>query len=493
MYSTMESVDWNQIKPLESIYFEGSVVADSRKIKNGDIFIAYCGEYVDGRKFIPQAVARGAVAVIYQATSDFIAIDYGVPMYAVENLPRLAGIITSHLLHNISSNIKVLGVTGTNGKTSITQWLAQALDKLGEKSAVIGTNGNGFWHTLEKSTHTTPDAVSVQNLIKSYVQQKANYLSIEVSSHGIDQARVNGIEFDTVVFTNLTRDHLDYHHSFTNYFEVKKRLFYWNKLRHAVINIDDSYGQKLVAELKQNNPGLMISSYGFSDEATIYIEKANYSLEGMILTLSSPWGRVIINNSLLGAFNAQNLAATFGILCGLGYMPDKVAGVLNQIKPAKGRMQSIRYPDRPVVIVDYAHTPDALQNVLQSLAVFRNKRSKSGKIWCVFGCGGDRDSGKRPLMGHIAQEYADYCVVTSDNPRNEHPEKIIQDILPVKNSVLIEVDREKAIAYAIQNAKSEDIVLIAGKGHENYQEISGIRHYFDDLEIAQKYLEVEKK
>ncbi|MCV2503081.1 MAG: UDP-N-acetylmuramoyl-L-alanyl-D-glutamate--2,6-diaminopimelate ligase [Neisseriaceae bacterium] len=490
MHSTIESVDWHQVKPLENISFQGSIIADSRKIKNGDVFIAYRGEYVDGREFIPQAVAKGAVAIIYENTADFVATDYGVPMYAVENLPRLAGIITAYLLHNTDNIIKVLGVTGTNGKTSITQWLAQALDNLGEKSAIIGTNGNGFWHELKKSTHTTPDAVSVQNLIKSYSEQGANYLSMEVSSHGIDQARVNGIEFETVVFTNLTRDHLDYHHSFENYFEVKKRLFYWDKLRHAVINIDDSYGKKLVAELKQNNPNLIVNSYGFSDEAAIHIEKANYSLEGMTLNLNSPWGKVVISNALLGAFNAQNLAATFGVLCGLGYALDKVAEVLNQIEPAKGRMQTIRYPNQPVVIVDYAHTPDALQNVLQSLHGFRNQ---NGKIWCVFGCGGDRDSGKRPLMGQMAEVYADYSVVTSDNPRNENPEKIIQDILPVKNAVLIEADREKAIAYVIQNATQEDIVLIAGKGHENYQEIAGVRHHFDDLEIAQKYLEVDKK
>lgn len=489
MHSSMELIDWHDIEPLRNVFCDGALVTDSRQIKQGDWFVAYQGELLDGRHFIPQAIASGAVGIIYDNTPDFILANYQVPTFPIKNLRRISGIVAAILLHNANNPVKILGVTGTNGKTSITQYLAQTLGILGEKIAIMGTNGNGFLGQLTPSMNTTPDAVSIQNLIKNFSDSGTSFIAMEVSSHGIDQARVNGVIFNTAVFTNLTRDHLDYHQSFTNYFATKKQLFYWDGLQHALINIDDSYGKQLISELKKNNSKVTITSYGLAKNADIRIANITCSLAGIQLDLISPWGKINIKNTLLGMFNALNLAATFGALCHLGYTSDKVASALNQVQVVKGRMEAIRYPNQPVVIVDYAHTPDALQNVLISLKNLINL--ENGKIWCVFGCGGDRDKGKRALMGQISNQYADYSIITNDNPRSEDPTNIIQDILPVDNAILIELDRSKAIAYAIHTASVADIILIAGKGHETYQEIAGVRYHCDDGEIAQQFLHAQ--
>ncbi|KLT72971.1 UDP-N-acetylmuramoylalanyl-D-glutamate--2,6-diaminopimelate ligase [Neisseria arctica] len=457
--------------------------SDSRKIKPGDIFVACQGEYTDGRQFIPAAIANGAAFVFWDDDGTFAwPSEYAVSNQGIKDLKNRAGILAATVYDNFSDGLCAWGVTGTNGKTSISQWLAQAGSLLGEPTAVIGTVGNGFWGELEETTHTTPDPVSVQALLHRFIGQGAKNVAMEVSSHGLDQFRVNGVPFKTAIFTNLTRDHLDYHGSMAEYGETKARLFYWQGLQHAIINIDDEYGAQLVGRLKKDCPDLAVYSYGFNSQADIRISSFTASSDGMSVGLETPWGSGAISTRLLGRFNAQNLAACVGLLCANGYPLEKVLQVLAQIRPATGRMDCIMQPGKPLVVVDYAHTPDALE---KALATLNEIKTQDAKLWCVFGCGGNRDRGKRPLMGAAAAAGSDCVVVTSDNPRMEEPQDIINDILPaVAAPVLIEPDRRRAIEYAVSNAAPQDIILIAGKGHETYQDIQGQKHHFSDFEVA---------
>ncbi|MBF0804322.1 MULTISPECIES: UDP-N-acetylmuramoyl-L-alanyl-D-glutamate--2,6-diaminopimelate ligase [unclassified Neisseria] len=464
--------------------------SDSRKICPGDIFIACTGEYTDGRSFIPDAIRNGAAFVFWDDDGSFSWYPaWSVPNQGIKDLKNRAGILAAALYGNISDGLSVWGVTGTNGKTSITQWLAQAADILEGRPgscAVIGTVGNGFWGSLQETAHTTPDPVSVQTLLHSFKQQGARAVAMEVSSHGLDQARVNGVSFQTAVFTNLTRDHLDYHGSMEAYGEIKSRLFYWHGLQHAVMNADDAYGAGLAGRLKTEHPGLAVYRYGFAEHADIRITGFTASSDGMTVTLDTPWGAGECRTRLLGRFNAQNLAACVGVLCAAGYPLQHVLGALERIRPATGRMDCIMNTGKPLVVVDYAHTPDALE---KALATLQEIKPQGANLWCVFGCGGNRDKGKRPLMGFAAVAGADKVVVTSDNPRMEEPADIINDILPaVPDPEHIEADRRSAIGYAVKHAAAGDIILIAGKGHETYQDVQGEKHHFSDFEEAEKAL-----
>ena len=486
----MSNTPFNPL-PLQPLLQQGfsSIVADSRQVKQGDIFIAYQGEYADGRNYIQQAVDNGAEAVVYQADNIFVLPEnISVPCIGIENGRQFAGDIASFLLGEPSKKLDTIGVTGTNGKTSITQWLAQAFDLLGKKCAVIGTAGNGFMGDLKSTTHTTPDAVTVHNLFANFLKDNAQAVAMEVSSHGLDQYRVSGVAFDTAIFTNLTRDHLDYHGDMATYANTKRRLFYFDSLKHAVINTDDTFGLSLYTELKSQRPDLTVISYGFNENADIHIKHFQAALNGNVVELSSDWGDFAVKTALTGRFNAQNLAATAGALLLRDFTPAKVASVLANIRPARGRMERIKKDGKPLIIIDYAHTPDALEKALIAL---QELKTPDSRLWCVFGCGGDRDTGKRPLMGNIAEQNADCVVVTSDNPRSENPKQIIADILngiTNKNQIYLEANREQAIFYAVQNASDKDIILIAGKGHETYQEIQGVKHHFDDFEVAEKAL-----
>lgn len=461
--------------------------SDSRHVRSGDIFIACQGEYSDGRSYIPAAIANGAAFVFWDDDGTFQwHPDWNVPNQGIKDLKHRAGILAAQVYGNVSDGLKVWGVTGTNGKTSISQWLAQAADLLGGKCAVIGTVGNGFWGHLEDTTHTTPAPVDVQTLLHRFKQQGATAAAMEVSSHGLDQFRVNGVPFQTAVFTNLTRDHLDYHGTMEAYGEIKARLFYWQGLKHAVINVDDAYGAQLVGRLKAERPELAVYGYGFSEEANIRITDFAASSDGMHVTFQTPWGEGECRTRLLGRFNAQNLASCVGVLCADGHALADVLNALAQIRPATGRMDCIIESGKPLVVVDYAHTPDALEKALSTL---QEIKPQGADLWCVFGCGGNRDRGKRPLMGAAAVAGADKVVVTSDNPRMEEPQDIINDILPaVGQPQKVEADRKAAIEYAVAQAAASDIVLIAGKGHENYQDIQGVKHHFSDFEIAQAAL-----
>ncbi|WP_325320888.1 UDP-N-acetylmuramoyl-L-alanyl-D-glutamate--2,6-diaminopimelate ligase [Kingella oralis] len=463
--------------------------ADSRKIQPNDVFIACQGEYADGRDYIADAIANGASFVYWDDDGAFKwQPEWQVPNQAISDLKQRAGMLAAQAYDNLSGSLKIIGVTGTNGKTSITQWLAQAIDDLEHtpSCAIIGTVGNGFFGALQETTHTTPDPVAVQTLIHQFKQQGARSIAMEVSSHGLAQYRVNGVPFHTAVFTNLTRDHLDYHGSMAEYGAIKARLFYWQGLQNAIINSDDAFGAALAAELKRDNGSLKVYTYGFNEQADIRITHFAASHQGMSISLATPWGNGSAQTQLLGRFNAQNFAAALGALCTTGYDFQTALNALSHIRPATGRMDCIIQPNKPLVVVDYAHTPDALEKALTTL---REIRQPESQLWCVFGCGGDRDKGKRPLMGAVASQFADRVVVTSDNPRTEQPQAIINDILPaVPQPALVEPDRKAAIEQTIAQAQAQDIVLIAGKGHETYQDVQGVKHHFSDFEVAQDAL-----
>ena len=463
--------------------------SDSRKIQPNDVFIACQGEYADGRDYIADAIANGASFVYWDDDGAFQwQPQWRVPNQGISELKQRAGMVAAQAYNNFSGCLNAIGVTGTNGKTSITQWLAQAIDDLehAPSCAIIGTVGNGFFGKLQATTHTTPDPVAVQTLIHQFKQQGAKHIAMEVSSHGLAQYRVNGVPFRTAVFTNLTRDHLDYHGNMAEYGATKARLFYWQGLQNAIINSDDSFGAALAAELKRDQGSLKTYTYGFNEQADIRITHFATSHQGMSISLATPWGNGSAQTQLLGRFNAQNFAAALGVLCATGYGFQAALTALSRIRPATGRMDCIIQPNKPLVVVDYAHTPDALEKALTTL---REIRQPESQLWCVFGCGGDRDRGKRPLMGAVASQFADRVVVTSDNPRTEQPQAIIADILPaVPQPALVEPDRKAAIEQTIAQAQAQDIVLIAGKGHETYQDVQGVKHHFSDFEVAQEAL-----
>ncbi|QLG89435.1 UDP-N-acetylmuramoyl-L-alanyl-D-glutamate--2,6-diaminopimelate ligase [Chitinibacter bivalviorum] len=481
----LPAIDWNAIQALVA---GRNVVVDSRKVQPGDVFIAYQGEYVDGREYIADAVAKGAAAVIWEAEDFSWDATLTLPNLAVPALRNQVGILLARLLNNDVNPIPVVGITGTNGKTSIANWLAQAFNALGGKAGVLGTLGNGFVGQLQSSTHTTLDPVSLQQWLAKFRLEGATQIAMEVSSHGLVQARAHGVQFHTAVFTNLTRDHLDYHGSMQAYGAAKAKLFEWEGLQAAVINADDPFGRELLGFTTAKT----IFSYGFVN-GDLRCTQLESSLKGLALTVETPFGTTQIQSALLGRFNASNLLACLGVLLAQGVSLADASAALAQIRPAAGRMQCLGGDDKPLVVVDYAHTPDALEKVLMTL---REAMPQGARLYCVFGCGGDRDAGKRPLMGEIACRLADSVVITSDNPRSEKPKAIIQDIVAGVSGVpgtgnanySIESDRAAAISDAIEMAHFSDVILIAGKGHEDYQEINGERYHFDDVEHASKAL-----
>ena len=462
------------------------VVIDSRQLQAGEVFLACPGEYTDGRDFIQAALNRGAAAVIWDTEGGFEWTFGQTPNLGVANLRQYMGLIAAEALNHPGKQLDIIGVTGTNGKTSITQWLAQALDGLSKPCGIMGTVGNGFWQQLKESTHTTLDAWSVQQWLQHFVDEKAQAVAMEVSSHGLDQFRVNGVPFTSAIFTNLTRDHLDYHGDMASYGDIKSRLFFWQGLQHAIINLDDEFGQELVAQLKSSHAATAVYSYGFHAQADVVISTYEPTLDSTHIVFETPWGKLDVHTKLLGRFNAQNMAACVAVLAAQGHALTDIAVVLGQIQSATGRMDGIREANKPLVVIDYAHTPDALEKALLTLHELKQEQAQ---LWCVFGCGGNRDKGKRLLMGQAAQQHADQVVVTSDNPRLEAPEQIIQDILPaVPDAACVQVNRAAAIEYAIEHAQQNDIVLIAGKGHETYQDIGGVKNHFSDFECAKAAL-----
>ena len=460
-----------------------AITADSRSVQAGSLFLAYVGEKVDGRQYIDDAIKNGASAVLWDADGFDWRADWEIENIAIKQLRKQAGHIASQFYKNPSRKMWMIGVTGTNGKTSITQWLSQCFNYLNRQAAVIGTLGNGLPGRIEQTNNTTPDAILLQGMLADYANQKTAVVAMEVSSHGLHQGRVNGVHFDVAVLSNLTRDHLDYHGTFEEYAAAKHRLFETNDLRFAVLNVDDDFGQTLANELADS--GTVVVTYGIAS-GDIRASDIRYENGYFTFLATTPRGNAAIKANLIGRFNVFNVLAVLAtLLASQVSLIDAVAAIA-QIKAAPGRMQTMGGGKLPLVVIDYAHTPDALEKVLATL-----KAQARSKLICVFGCGGNRDVGKRPLMGKIASDIADAVVVTSDNPREENPDNIIQDIVRnMLGNFAIEEDRAKAISIAILAAKAGDIVLIAGKGHEDYQEIGGFKLPFSDIEQAQ--LELKK-
>jgi UDP-N-acetylmuramyl-tripeptide synthetase len=462
-----------------------SVTADSRQVVPGALFLAYPGVHSDGRRYIGQAVAAGASAVLWESQGFAWDAAIKVANLGVSQLKNQVAEIASEFYQYPSRKLEVIGVTGTNGKTSVSQWIAQAMQALGEKTAVIGTIGSGFadvsGNGLVETSNTTPDAILLQKMLADYANQGAVAVAMEVSSHGLDQGRVNAIEFDFAVFTNLTRDHLDYHETMDAYASAKRKLFDWPSLRTAVVNVDDDFGKEMAESLRVSSKSIV--TYGLV-QGDVRADKLTLSANGISMKVITPQGVAVLSAPVLGRFNAYNLLAVLATLLARQVPLGDAISAIAQIKPVDGRMQQFGGKDKPLVVVDYAHTPDALENVLVSL-----REQTQGKLICVFGCGGDRDAGKRPLMGSIAEKYAHHVVVTSDNPRNENPALIIEQIVNGMTVLpSIAPDRAVAIQQAIKFANKDDVVLLAGKGHEEYQEIGGLRTPFSDIAVAQSAL-----
>ena len=459
---------------------------DSRKVLPGDLFLAVPGLKGDGREHIAEAFALGAGAVAYEPSEDLQVSAAGDQiLIAIDNLSEQLSAIAGRFYGEPSRSLTVIGVTGTNGKTSVTHLLAQALDKLGHTCGLIGTLGTGFYGKLAKGVHTTPDPIGVQAALAGLKRKGADCVAMEVSSHGLQQGRVTALDFDIAVFTNLTRGHLDYHGTFEAYAAAKAKLFAMPSLKTRVLNLDDSMGRQLA---EADGPGNVLT-YSMQDpSATLYCEVSSVHDEGILARVVTAQGEHKLRSPLLGQFNLSNLLATIGTLLAMGYPLDEVLAIVPELKGPEGRMQRLGGQNAPLVVVDYAHTPDALEQVLLAL-----RPHTQGQLRCVFGCGGDRDRGKRALMAQVAEKLADDVWVTDDNPRFEEPEAIREEIMggfaqpeAIKNIA----GRGEAIRQAIAASSVGDIVLLAGKGHEDYQEIAGVREHFSDLELAAETLQM---
>ncbi len=469
---------------------------DSRRIQKGDLFIACAGMRHDGRHYINAAIQQGASAVVFDTEQARLDIaPRTVPVIPVADLKHRLGLIAARFHHHPSRTLHTIGVTGTNGKTSVTHFIAAALqdqETVGP-CGLIGTLGYGLPGALDTATHTTPDAIRIQRLLAGFVDAGVNSVALEVSSHALDQGRVAGVDFDIAVFTNLSRDHLDYHGGMSQYARVKRRLFRQAGLGGAVINIDDPAGQAIREEIAGKMPVFGVSLRpGPVRDDILRATRVSQQASGLVLEIQALGQTCLLETQLLGEVNAWNLLSALGVLLHLGLSPRTAVRCLSGMRGVPGRMEAFRGSDprRPLVVVDYAHTPDGLEQALRSLRTLCH-----GEIWCVFGCGGERDSGKRPLMGAIAGELAEHVVLTHDNPRGESPQCIIEDILAgIPGDVAPEIigDRGAAITEAIRGATAEDIVLIAGKGHEDYQLVGERRLPFSDRDFVARLLGVSR-
>ena len=454
------------------------ITADSRHAARRIAFAAYPGAAHDGRAFIGDAIARGAAAVVYEARDFAWSADPDVAHAAVDRLKYNVGAIASSVYDHPSRALWTIGVTGTNGKTSCAHFIARALSHCGRRTAVAGTLGNGFLDALAPSFNTTPDACELQHSLAAWRLAGAAAVAMEVSSHGLDQGRVNGVAFDVALFTNLTRDHLDYHGTMDAYGAAKARLFDWPGLQAAVINVGDAFGRALAARARAH--GIAVVTYAAHD-ADIAATDVDMRGPATRIALRTPQGRGSLSTPLAGAFNVQNLQGVLGVLLASGIALGDALAALSTLTAPAGRMERAGGGDAPLVVVDYAHTPDALSQVLAAL---RPAVRAGGRLVCVFGAGGDRDRGKRAPMGEVAGRLADRVIVTSDNPRSEDPRAIagaiIEGLASVHASFAVELDRARAIEQAIGDARAGDVVVISGKGHEDYQEANGRRVPFSD-------------
>ncbi|KGH26455.1 MULTISPECIES: UDP-N-acetylmuramoyl-L-alanyl-D-glutamate--2,6-diaminopimelate ligase [Comamonas] len=470
---------------------QGDLQTDSRKVKAGDAFVAWPGAATDGRAYVGKALEQGAAAVLVEADGLQTFDLSGDRIAALKGLKAATGLIADQWFAHPSGELDVLAVTGTNGKTTTAWWLAHALAKVTRNArtgcALVGTLGVGVPPALESTGMTTPDPVLLQRAFRSYADQGLAACAIEASSIGIAEHRLDGSKIRVALFTNFTQDHLDYHGSMDAYWQAKAQLFDWPGLPAAVVNIDDAHGARLWARLQGR--AMDVWSVSIQGPARLQAKDIGLGDEGLSFTVLEAGHSLRMNTRLVGQYNVSNLLGVLAALRCLGLTLEQAVQACAHLEPVPGRMQQIVKPGLPLVAVDYAHTPDALEKALRALQPAA--RQRQGKLWCVFGCGGDRDNSKRPLMGRAAQANADGVFVTSDNPRSEVPESIIDQILvgmQAGEALHVQADRAAAIAQAIARADARDVVLIAGKGHEDYQETMGVRHPFSDMAEAHKAL-----
>ncbi len=468
-----------------------SITLDSRQVIAGSLFIAIKGHAVDGRQFISSAIKQGASAILMQHDEDYvvneISTDQAIPIIYIDNLSEKLSEIAGRFYQAKSRKMRLVGITGTNGKTTISQIIAQWATLLGTPAGVMGTTGNGLLNDLKPAMNTTGSPLEIQQTLTDLEQAGAKLTALEISSHGLVQGRVNALCFDAAVFTNLSRDHLDYHGDMENYAEAKKLLFTTHTPKHAIINADDNIGLAWLKTMPQAiGVALNESHLSCHTGKKLFARSVCYSTKGIELAVSSSWGNVTFSVPLIGEFNASNILVAFATLLSLDYDIMKLAETAPKLSAVIGRMELFSANNKARIVVDYAHTPDALDKALKALRVHCK-----GRLWCIFGCGGDRDTGKRPMMARIAEEHADVVVLTDDNPRSESPELIIKDmqagLITPENAQVIH-DRFAACQFALSQANENDIILLAGKGHEDYQVVANENIYYSDRESAQKLL-----
>jgi UDP-N-acetylmuramyl-tripeptide synthetase len=474
------------------------LTADSRQVRSGDAFIAWPGHRQDARGHIAAALAQGATAVLAEAVGlDTYALDPTLPVAAMQDLKEHAGEVAHRYWQAPSAALRVFAVTGTNGKTSVSWWLAEASTRLGQRCGLIGTLGAGVPPLALQSTGlTTPDAIQLHATLAEFRDLGLSACAMEASSIGLAEHRLAGTRIDTAVFTNLTQDHLDYHGSMEAYWQAKQRLFAWPGLRAAVIHTGDAHGAELAERLAHEQPQLDRWTVGLNRDARLRGEWLGYAPHGgMHLRVVEGGEAHELHTAMVGEFNVQNLLAVAATLRAAGHSLRDVVSVLAELQPVPGRLQRIPGgTHEPLVVVDYAHTPDALDQVLRALRPLATQRE--GRLWVVFGCGGNRDAGKRPKMAAAAEASADRLVMTSDNPRDEPARLILAQMatgLVDPDRVAVIEDRRDAIRHAIDRADPEDLVLVAGKGHEAEQEIAGVKHPFADADEVQAALALRRQ
>lgn len=467
---------------------------DSRAVTHGAAFLAAAGRTTHGLSYVAAALAHGASAVLWEPAPgiELPALPAHVPAIAIPNLGRRVGELADCFFRTPSVDLRVAGITGTNGKTTCAYLLAQAADLLGMRSAYLGTLGFGRPGTLMAAGLTTPDAVTVHRRLAAARDAGASTFAMEVSSHALDQARVANVRFDTAVFTNLTRDHLDYHGTLEAYGDAKALLFRTPGLRAAVINVRDAFGRVLASRVDPAVEKILFTTssevWAEPHEGWIRLTEMRTTATGLTLQVATRWGAGVLRSRLIGEFNAENLLAVLGVLLSWQVPLQRALVALAQCVPPPGRMQAFGGGDRPLVLIDYAHTPDALAKVLDAA-----RAHARGRLYCVFGCGGDRDQGKRPLMGSVAEDFADSVIVTDDNPRTETSAEIIEQILrgmARPDEALVIADRADAIRSAVEEAGPGDVVVVAGKGHEDYQIIGQEVRPFSDQDVVRGTLGV---
>jgi UDP-N-acetylmuramoyl-L-alanyl-D-glutamate--2,6-diaminopimelate ligase len=466
-----------------------SIIYDSRKAENNALFVAIKGGKIDGHYFIPEVINKGVCIVVCEEIPQN-CINSNITFIKVQDSRKALAIISDNWFDNPSKDLNVIGITGTNGKTTITYILKEIFENAGKKVGVIGTTGIFIDGKKIPATHTTPESLELMKHFQLMLKNSVDVVLMEVSSHSLHQSRVSAIDFNTAVFTNLTHDHLDYHKTFENYAKAKKILFEMlPKSAIAISNLDDSYGKFMLEDIIANTK----TTIGRNEDNQFIIQNEQLGLSSSHYDIIiKEAGKYHVETRLMGRFNIDNTAQAFLVAYLNGISPNIILEAIRNSQGAPGRMQRVKLKNNAIGIVDYAHTPDALEKALNACKELKMLNAPSSKIFCIFGCGGDRDKSKRPKMGAIAVEYSDFAVITDDNPRSENSEQIIQDIVGGIDNKHLEIvkiisDRAEAIKYAVAQSKENDIILVAGKGHETYQIYGKEIHHFDDIEELQRY------